>query len=272
MIVRYDSTAALRSAYLKGQGKKRLGYHSTGRDSWFNGESEADSLRFAQTGDTRLVPQAEALLTSLDTAIATPQKVWNASPVGPYFDIPEYIAGIPTYCRELSQELDETAPITILTTTTSSAGISAATLQKRGTVILALVMALSRVRPVSLHQLAFMDGSDEGETIITSQINTAPLDLATACYVLTSAGFARRLTYGLGRTLNNFSGGWPRRYRFGSPAPYLAYLKTKLAPDPSKCLIIGAAELGDEMLATPLAWIQKQISHFTHMQDEEAVL
>lgn len=280
MFLRYDSTAALREDYIKSCGMptsrtpSRDGWGHYSRHDWYGGESAAQSCQLALSGDTKLVPDAEALLTQLDTHIETPRRVWNHSPVGPQCSIPEYIAGIPTCMRTLSYEMDEAAPITIFVTTTSSAGISAETLAKRGTVILALVMALSRVRPVSLHQLTIVDGQDkDGETVITSQINTNPLDLATACYVLTSAGFARRLTYDLAKAKNGFTGGWPRRYRYGNSAPYFAYLKTKLAPaDPSKCLIIGSAELGDELLTQPLAWISKQISHFTHMQEEEATL
>jgi hypothetical protein len=169
----------------------------------------------------------------------------------------------------MEHEQDEAAPITVLVATTCSAGISAATLEKRGTVILALVMALSRVRPVSLQALALTDGSHEGETIITNVINTNPLDLATACYVMTSAGFARRLTYGLAREKNNFSGGWPRRFTYGKSGPYYDYLKSRLVADPSKCLIIPAAELHDELLSQPLKWIEKQIKHFTNADAEE---
>lgn len=272
MIIRYDSTAELRAAYFAKVSTTRAYAYDTS-NAWYGGESEADTLRLALDGDTRLVPSAETLLASLDTHIETPRRVWNRSPAGAYTVVPEYLAGIPTYMRRMAYEMDEQAPITILATTTSSAGISAEILAKRGTVILALVMALSRVRPVTLQQLAIMHGADaDGETVITSTINTAPLDLATACYVLTSAGFARRLTYGLGKKLNGFDGNWPRKYRYGAPQSYYNYLKTKLVADPTKCLIIGAAELHDELLTNPLAWISKQISRFTHMQEEETVI
>ena len=54
---------------------------------------------------------------------------------------------------------NNSAPIHILVSTTSSTEIDAEYLQKRGTVILALVLALSAIRPVSLHVFAMLDGN-----------------------------------------------------------------------------------------------------------------
>lgn len=267
MIIRYDSTAALRSAYIANQGK--LGrYHNGIGNKWFNDESESDTLRKAELGDTTLVDAAERALAKLENVIETPRKVWERNVAGAFCCVPDVLAGLPTPMRRQVITRDETSPITVLAITTSSGGISAKTLAKRGTVILALVMALARIRPVSLQQLTILNGADEGETIITSEINTHPLDLATACYVLTSAGFARRLTYGLGKALNNFTGGWPRRYCYGSPEPYYEYLRNRLTPDPKKCLLIGAAELHDELLVQPTEWLNKQIARFTSEQEE----
>jgi hypothetical protein len=70
--------------------------------------------------------------------------------------------------------------------------------------------------------------------------------------------------------LNEFNGSWPRNYRYGSNEPYLEYLRNTLAPDPSRCLIIGSAELHDELLQKPTVWLNKQIQRFT--QDEEELV
>lgn len=266
MIKRYSSTAALRADFIARCGASSR-FHDRSRDAWFGNESTQDTLRKAELGDMTLVPQAEAQLARLDQVIETPRKIWERAPAGAFCSVPDHLAGLPTPMRRQAYVPDETAPISILVDTTSSQGISAATLRDRGITILAFVMALSRVRPTTLHQLATLDGTQDGETVITSEINTHPLDLATACYVLTSAGFARRLTYGLGEALNNFSGGWPRGYRFGKSTYYDA-LKLRLGLEPKKCLIIPAAELGDELLRQPIVWINKQIQHFTQAEEE----
>jgi hypothetical protein len=267
MIIRYDSTAALRAAYISKGCASAKRYNS--RDSWYGGESEADTLRKAELGDTSLVAKAEARLADLEHNLETPRKIWERNVAGAYASVPDYLAGLPTPMRRQIQQRDETSPITVLAITTSSAGIGAATLAERGTVILALVMALARIRPVTLQQVTILDGSDKGETIITSEINTHPLDLATACYVLTSAGFARRLTYGLATKLNNFTGGWPRRYVYGNAEPYYEYLRNTLSPDPKRTLLIGSAELHDQLLREPTVWLNKQIERFTTEQEED---
>lgn len=269
MIIRYPSTAALAADYVKKNAKAASIHHGGRSDNgWYGQETLKDSLRMAETGNTSLVPVAEALLSKLDTAIETPKKVWERSTIGSYYCVPDVIAGLPTSARRQFETQDDRTPITILAVTTSSQGISADTLAKRGTTILALVMALSRLRPVSLQQICCVDGKAEGETVITSEINTAPLDLATACYVLTSAGFARRLTYDLSAAHNGFRGGWPSKFNYGSPAKYYDNLKAQLVSDPAKCLIIGAAQQGDELLSEPVRWINKQIGRFTAQQEE----
>jgi hypothetical protein len=267
MIIRYDSTASLRQAYLNNRSRAKDHWHSGGND-WFGGESEERTLRLTELGDTSLVAKAEEALDKLDQTIETPRKVWERAPAGAFCVVPDVLAGLPTPMRRQIQVRDETSPITILAISTSSAGIDAATLAKRGTIILALVMALARVRPVTLQQLTILHGVKDGETVITSEINTHPLDLATACYVLTSAGFARRLTYGLAKALNGFNGSWPKNFSYFKPEEYYEYLRNILTTDPKRCLIIGAAQLGDELLQQPTVWLNKQIARFTSEQEE----
>ena len=171
--------------------------------------------------------------------------------------------------RRFEHEENEHAPITILVNTTSSSGIDAKTLQRRGTTILALVMALIRIRPVSLQAVAILHGADNGETVLSATINTAPLDLATACYVLTSAGFSRRFTYNFMRAINASTGGWPRNFNYFQPQKYYDYLSQILGTGQKQTLVIGAAQLGDELLSNPIKWINDQISRFTQREDEE---
>jgi len=269
MIIRYDSTAALAADYVRRDAKAASIHHGGWQgNSWYGGESLEASLRFAQSGNTKLVPAAEALLSKLDTAIETNRKSWEPAPSGAFVCVPDVLAGRPTPMRRIAYQQDETSPITILVVTTSSVVISSDILAKRGTVILALVMALSRLRPVSLQQICAVDGKADGETIITSEINTTPLDLATACYVLTSAGFARRLTYDLAAAYNKFRGGWPAEMSWGNSDPYFDRLKAKLVADPARCLIVKAAQSNDELLSDPVRWINKQIAHFTAEQEE----
>jgi hypothetical protein len=267
MIKHYASLAELRSAWFASGGLRN---GSPMGSAWYNHESPADTARYAESGNAALVPQAEAMLAKLDLAIETPRRAWERAPAGAFPWVPDVLAGLPTPMRRQVHVPDERAPVNILTVTTSSAGVSSAVLERRGIVILAAAMALSRLRPVNLCAIAMLDGPKDGsgETVIINRINTTPLDLATACWMLTSAGYARRITYDMARTLNNFSGGWPRGFLYGAPERYYDNLTARLGYRKADTLFIGAAHISDPLLADPLAWVQGQINRFTTQTTE----
>lgn len=267
MIRQYDSIAAIRDIYLRATTRS-----PDGDLSWYGNETREDVLRYSAEGNFSLVPEAEALLAELNTDISVPRREWERAPAGAFCAVPDVLAGLPTPMRRMRHTLNDVAPITILATTTSSASITATQLRRRGTTILALVMALTRIRPVTLYQLTVVDGNRDksGETVITARINTAPLDLATACYVLTSAGFARRITYDVARTINDFTGGWPRGYRLGSSGKYFTALVPRLGLLPENTLIIPSAEQGDSLLRNPVEWVNMQVARFVAQTEDTA--
>ena len=271
MIKKYDSIAALRADAIQLGVVSEGASYSSARDHWYGNETAAETLRFSETGDTSLVPEAEKLLASIETGVETPRRMWERSPAGAFCVVPDVLAGLPTPMRRMAHFVDEVNPINILVTTTSSAGVSAKTLSRRGTAILALVLAMSRIRPVSLQQITLVDGYGDGtgETIILGHINTSPLDLATACYVLTSSGFSRRLTYGLAKKLNRFNGGWPRSFVYRNPEPFYKALIPRLGMNPKDTLLIGGAKLDDTLLRDPIGWVNDQITRFTTRNEED---
>jgi hypothetical protein len=271
MIKTYDSIATLREDALRlGRGQIGMGRGGTdyGGNSWYGGESPSDTLRKSELGDLSLVSEAETLIDQLDTQIETPRRVWERSPAGAFCVVPDVLAGLPTYMRYQREVGDEHQAIEIFVVASCSAAINAKTLQKRGATILALTMALARVRPISLHIVDIGNGPRDytGETTNIARIETAPLDFATACYVLSSAGFVRRLMYGLAEKQNGFSGGWPETpdWSYNSPALYYDNLVARVARDPARTLLIGGAQLGDELLSQPVTWLNKQIARFVN--------
>lgn len=136
---------------------------------------------------------------------------------------------------------------------------------KRGVAIMALTLALSRMRPVELSVFS-IGRNNKRESVIVAPINTRPLDVASAAYVLTSAGFVRRLCYGLAEE-RHFGGPcgikWPQGY---GEASYLPGLLARLGGDPSRDLIIDGAHINDAMLSDPVAWVNAQIARFTAPQ------
>lgn len=241
---------------------------------WYGGETIDDVRRKSETGDVELVPEAEKLLSKLETTIEVRRKIWERAPAGAFGVVPDVIAGLPTPMRRLVHTADDHAPITVLSIVTCSAGIGAKTLRKRGTAILALVMALSQIRPVSLHAVSIGDGTGaRGESVVCARINTAPLDVATAAYTLTSAGYVRRLCYGIQTELGGCRGYWPDKFRYGNFATgggYYDYLAQQLSPDPVNTLVIPAAQLHDPILKDPVQWINNSVRRFTKDMENAA--
>jgi len=239
--------------------------------SWYNNESLVQTLKYAINGNDSLVPKAQSLIDSLDTEIETPRREWIPNVAGAYPVVADYCRGLPCSMRRRVELPNDSAPINILVCTTSSAGIDSAYLQKRGTVILALVLALSAIRPVSLHVFAMLDGHVDatGEIITMAKINTTPLDLSIACYCLTSSGFDRRIFHFISRKLANYQGGWPRDYTYDSVKQnkYLADLPLRLGFEPKDTLLIKPAYIGDTMLQNPISWINQQIQNFRQDSD-----
>jgi hypothetical protein len=175
------------------------------------------------------------------------------------------------YQREVG---DEHAPIAIIACSTISAGVDSRTIRKRGTTILALVLALARVRPISLHTVATTgaENGDRDETVLCTRIETAPLDLSMACWALTSPGFARRMNYSVAAKINGFVTGWPRRFEYRNQQPYMDYLRDTLGPrvgvDPTRTLIIGPTHLYDPLVSDPISWLNTQIARFIGTQED----
>lgn len=241
---------------------------------WFNNETLEDTLSFCRHGNPHLVPAAEKLIDLFDAeaGIEMPRKTWQNRPAGMFPDVPAYLMGQPCTMKILVEEPNEHAPISLLVISSSSAGISAETLQKRGACILALTLLLSRRRPLSLQTVFISDGKDNGETILSTRIETAPLDLAVACYALSSSGFDRRINHFLARKHNGFTGGWPPAYRYyeASHATYFQHLIDELSPNPERTLLIPPSQLNDELLTQPVTWLKTQVARFIEEREENA--
>lgn len=267
MIKQYDSISDLRADYLK-LGANKL--PRQGDNNWYNYESAADTLRLTEMGDTGLVNEAEKLLNLLDANIQTPRHVWQRSPAGAFSCVPDILAGLPTPMRRRVEEKQESAPISIYVCGSSSGSVNANMLSKRGTTILALVMILARTRAVNLHVMHLGNGAVDGtgETVITAKINTSPLDLATACYVLTSAGFTRDILYHTAIKLGNgYSFTWPNSYNTRNPDAYCAGLKARLGVNEKSSLILPGASIADPMITNPISWVNDQIARFNNLQE-----
>jgi hypothetical protein len=233
--------------------------------------SNSETVHKGYTGDTSLVAMAEAQIALVETQIETPRAGWARSPAGAFCAVPDVLAGLPTPMRRRTYVPHEGAPITIIVGTASSGGLSPSVFRRRGITIVALVMALARIRPISLHIMDPSYGPPEpngfsGETVIMSRVNTTPFDLATACYVLTEISFTTTVMYRLEEHVTGRVT-WPTGYT-QNPQAYYDGLCDRMKLERSDTLIIRDAFLGDSIITQPVMWLNEQVRRFTTMQED----
>lgn len=174
-------------------------------DAAWTGESFADSLQTIQRGgDERNVTEAQALIDQIQAELPEcTTRQWSTDIAGAFPCVPAFLSGDPECMFTLADCESPSAPVRIFIASTSSATVSHQTLLKRGAAALALVLLASRSRPVELYSYAhsgFYHGKrkgNRGDAVIVQRLASHPVMLSEVTYILTSAGYARNLTYGV---------------------------------------------------------------------------
>jgi len=221
----------------------------------------------ARRGDPEIAAKAEALLDQVDRFTAeTEGRQWTAMPAGAYPIVPEALAGSPTPMRGYQSVASEHMPLSIYVATTSSARYGLETLLARGVAILALVSKLQAIRPVDLHIMSLTPNTSswtgDGNMIVVTRLETRPLDLSVAGFVLAHCAFDRRVHLGLcvklGKDARWAHIAWSEIFRNG-PAAIRAYVG--MGPDD---LYIAPAHLDDSMIKEPVKWVNEQVRKALH--------
>lgn len=231
----------------------------------FNGyESMADAKRNSIEGRLSLVPQAEALLSQIETSglIARGAPAYVNDVAGAFPNVPAFLSGHPEcmFRRGDVEALSEQSPMTVYVDCCASAAISAKELQGRGIAILALVLALSERRPIDLYVFASLGESDVA-TVPIVRIEARPLDIAAASYALTAAAFLRQMCMGWSAP-GGYRGGWAFDLTPTNVA-HQRHIRTILGAE-KQDLVVHAAFVGDKLHDKPLEWLKSQLAiHFS---------
>jgi hypothetical protein len=246
-----------------------------GARGWYGGHSKQTALRALTLGDESLVAASDAMLAKLEDKLPHTKKFQMQRQVtGGLVCVPEYLTGQPE-CMRLRRRLDRNdAPVTIFMDLTSSAMIDADKLLKRGTAILALARALCEHRTVELWGgVALGNGNYSGggwSSTFAWRIDTTPLDVARAAFLLSAPAMARGIGYGLAPTLagkNNWSGNWP----WGAHDLHVRTQSQRLraAMGASEMLVVPPIYGTDPLVADPLGWITRELARLTGDHEAE---
>lgn len=222
------------------------------------------------TGAASNVAASDKLLDQFETAdlLTATQSTSVRAIAGGVADVPAFLSGSPVAMRRRVKR-ETFGPVTIVCDVGTSAAISADTIQRRGVAVLALVRKLvSAGFPVNLYLgIVCREGSAQNASAIAVKVDTAPLDLARACWGLSDADYQRKLMFqtvaGIAGKRDNEGTLWP----FGGHNEWIAKPErqtqtyaTLLGVEPSGLLVIPpvfAAEAEHfKTEASTLAWVQ----------------
>ena len=234
------------------------------------------TLRYTREGDLSGVAASEALLAEMEHYVFETARLENVLDVtGASPNVPAYIAGQPLSMRRRARREHPQGPIAVIVDLSTSAELTTKQIQTRGAVLLALVRILSTCRPVELWAVTGLDGrvgrSDPtGVSFVGTRIDTTPLDLARAGFILTSAAFPRMLCYGLAEKHHGYRGHWPFYDGPLSPSEMAQCLMGAFA-HVEETLCVPGLHVKDELVQRPLNWLQRELlaRGARRLQDED---
>lgn len=233
--------------------------------AWTGDESWASAKRNLLVGKLESVPKASALLDSLaEHSIELEQTVWEPSVAGAFPLVPAFLSGQPETMLRPVPTASDRSPIRVYASVCCSGGVGAADLEKRGIAILALCQKLGAVRPIELFVYADMGGP--GHAFMPCiKVETSPLDLATATFALTSAGFLRQLCFAWAEQY-----GWGGAWAWGdAPTSSSSQRLTRDALGLSETdLLIPGGFVTDPLIRKPVEWINEKVAFYTKAIDE----
>jgi len=247
-------------------------------NDWTGRQSYEDAIKFTRSGDLKRVAPSDAWLTKFED-LAPMRGAFESvrDVIGGSTNVPAFLSGHPLNMRRRTRVVTESAPLAVCVDLVSSAGIKSATLEKRGALILALVRALSAVRPVTLwvggSSYPYDQQAGRNDTYhVWMTLDTAPLDLARAAHALCSPAFSRGLIYATIAHENNPSKpdswglSWPYRDHMWSRANMRPVLSRVIGSDDMLC--IAAPHVEDRLVNEPEAWFADMLKTYGGVDHE----
>lgn len=202
---RFDAPEAL-AACLAGPVAASGTRHWGNDHNEFYGAGTAETLTRAQNGDSARVSLSDAMMDRMETAVGFEARRWRAMDcvAGGAPNVPAFLAGSPLSMRRRVRTMDVAAPLTIAVEMTVSAAVTAQNIARRGAAALALARIAAASRPVTLWAV-FGCKSDKQHAAFAVRIETAPLDVSRAAWLLCSPDACRRAAFSICSVL----AGWP---------------------------------------------------------------
>ena len=240
-------------------------------DVHFGGEYLPQAINILESGDLRYVADAEKVMNKLADAniMSTGLKTLQADVVGFMPLIPNVLAGLPNCMLARSEtEIEATnTPLCIYIDTTVSASLSYMGLINRGVATLAFTLAMANIRPIELYTVSTCTTPSRMNDCygVVTRIETKPLDIARAAWMLCAPAMARRIMHTSVQHLSQtrvlsapFSWGMA-----ANSNEYQKNMRGMLNLAPHDVFITGGYITDRLMLSDPVAWVKQMIDKHT---------
>lgn len=236
---------------------------------WAGKKTFQEALTALTVGDPSLVAASDALLAKIEDKLPQTRKWQRINHVtGNRVRMGAFLAGQPNCMRKRKKLEREDAPVTIFMDLTSSAMVNVDDLLKRGVAILAFARCLTQHRPVELWAgVALGDSAYRGKawsSTVGWRIDTAPLDLSRAAFLLAHPAVARGVGYAIGPKLaghSTWSGHWP----WGNQTLHVRTQQDRMrgALNAAEMLVIPPIYGTDPLVRDPVGWITRELQRLT---------
>jgi hypothetical protein len=160
-------------------------------DTKWSGGNWQQALTRARQGELARVSSSDAFIDRMEdlAALETHAFETQAAVAGGAVNVPAFLSGHPASMRLRRRVMKQQAPLVVMVDCFASYGVSTKSIERRGAAVLALVRAMSAIRPVTLLAFCALGGSTT--TVHSFRVETAPLDLARAAWALGSPNVLR---------------------------------------------------------------------------------
>jgi hypothetical protein len=175
-------------------------------ESAWIGATGAQTMTRARYGDAKRVALADDMLAKLENAVGFEARRWRAvdAVAGGVPNVPAYLSGAPLAMRRRARVMDAAAPLTIAIDLGVSQSVNDRTIARRGAAALALARIAAGSRPVALWVYFAAQSGGDGDAMLAVKLDTAPLDVARAAWLLCAPEALRRAGFSVLEKL----GGW----------------------------------------------------------------
>jgi len=223
------------------------------QSSGWSRDKTLQGLRDLEDGNDKNAKLADKFLESFEQAVEVPSLTWEHDVAGAFPDVPTFLAGQPDCMWNLLPDMSDKAPLRIWVGVTSSGGISEAQLVKRGAVLAAFAIMMSKKRQVLITPYVNLGSYRRDGSIISWDITTSPINLSTIMASLSEPDVVRHVGIDACRLDNpGVTGAWhPDAYNEKK-------MREHLGANPQD-LFLPSIFLYDPMLEEPETWLKEKI-------------